>query len=461
MSEIKVDLNRLNTLTNKVYRPYYKEKSRVALFYGGAGSGKSVFCAQKLVYRCIIEQGHKFVVFRKVGATIKNSVFALIKQILSDAGLLKFTKVNLSEHRFTLEPFGSEIICAGLDEPEKLKSIAGVTGIWFEEATEFEEEDIDQAMLRVRGQLKHYVQFIFSLNPINEKHYIKGKFFDTPDANTCILKTTYKDNQYLDKDYINHLETRVKANENLYRVYVLGEWGKENADGNCYKNFKRSAHVKNTIYQNPLPICLSWDFNVLPYTTTLVIQVEGRQVKVHEEICLTYPHNRTRDNCAKFVQKYPHHAGGVSVFGDSTGDQEGSKDLFGENNYTLIFEGLRKYLPTFRVPEKNPPVKRRIEFIDQILANNLYGISIDIHPNCTNLIEDLENVKENEDGTKLKTRIKNKKTKQSYEPYGHTTDALEYFMCQYFKSEFEDFLNGGLLPEKPMYITKQQSKYDY
>lgn len=461
MSEIKVDLNKLNLITNKVYRKYYKERSRIAFFYGGAGSGKSVFCAQKLVYRCIVERGHKFVVFRKVGATVKNSTFALIKQILSDAGLLKFTKINYTEHRFNLEPFGSEIICAGLDEPEKLKSIAGITGLWFEEATEFEEEDIDQAMLRVRGQLKHYVQFIFSLNPVNEQHFIKAKFFDNPDTQTCILKTTYKDNRYLDKEYVHHLETRVKKNPNLYRIYVLGEWGKESVDGNCYKMFKREDAVKEIDYNNSLPICQTWDFNILPYTTTILAQIENKQVRIIDEICLDYPHNRTRDNCAKFAKDYPHHAGGVTVFGDASGDQEDSSKLFGENNYTLIFEGLQKYAPNFRVPSKNPPVKRRIEFINEILANQIYGIELIISPKCKNLIEDFENVKENADGTKLKIRVKNKKTKQTYEPYGHPTDALEYLICQYFASEFENFMNGGIVPEAPVYGTKQYSKYDY
>lgn len=462
MSEIKIDLNSLNEKTNKVYRKYYKNESRVLCLYGGAGSGKSVFAAQKLLYRCLVERNHSFLVFRKVGATIKDSTFSLIKNVISQSGLMPYCKINITEKRFTFPAFNSQIHCAGLDEPEKLKSIAGVTGVWFEEATEFDEVDIEQAMLRVRGSdLKSYVQFILTLNPTDERHFLKAKFFDNPDKNTTILKTTYKDNSRLDKEYVAHLKSLEQKNENYYRIYALGEWGKENTGGNCYKQFKRSANVTPCEYDDALPACLTWDFNVLPYTTTLVAQVVDKTVKIFDEICLDYPHNRTRDNAYQFAKRYPKHTAGVTIFGDASGDQEDTKMLFGENNYTIIYEALRQYAPNTRVPIKNPPVKRRIEFIDSIFQSELYGIKIEISPKCKNLIEDLENIKENADGTKLKVRIKNKQTKQSYEQYGHATDALEYLICEYFATEFATFLQGGLLPEKPTYIPRQTSKYDY
>ena len=35
-----------------VYRPYLEDyKSRINVFYGGAGSGKSVFVTQKMIYK--------------------------------------------------------------------------------------------------------------------------------------------------------------------------------------------------------------------------------------------------------------------------------------------------------------------------------------------------------------------------------------------------------------------------
>jgi phage terminase large subunit len=41
-------------------------------------------------------------------------------------------------------------LCAGLDDPEKIKSIVGLTDAWLEEATEFSPDDFTQIDLRVR-----------------------------------------------------------------------------------------------------------------------------------------------------------------------------------------------------------------------------------------------------------------------------------------------------------------------
>lgn len=45
---------------------------------------------------------------------------------------------------------GSDMIFRGLDDVEKLKSVAKVTRVWFEEATEGEKGDHDQLDLRLR-----------------------------------------------------------------------------------------------------------------------------------------------------------------------------------------------------------------------------------------------------------------------------------------------------------------------
>jgi phage terminase large subunit len=39
------------------------------------------------------------------------------------------------------------------------------------------------------------------------------------------LKTTYRDNNFLDEEYKRTLELKAKVNPNYYRIYVLGEWG--------------------------------------------------------------------------------------------------------------------------------------------------------------------------------------------------------------------------------------------
>ena len=64
----------------------------------------------------------------------------------------------------------------GMDDPEKLKSIEGVTGVWMEEATEFTQEDFEQLDLRLRGVTAYHKQITLTLNPISEQHWIKQVF---------------------------------------------------------------------------------------------------------------------------------------------------------------------------------------------------------------------------------------------------------------------------------------------
>ena len=84
---ITVDLTQLPQITNDVYVPYYMNKSRYLVLYGGAGSGKSVFVGQKIVYRMLTEQKHKFLVARKVEATIRESARAEIIGAIQSMGL--------------------------------------------------------------------------------------------------------------------------------------------------------------------------------------------------------------------------------------------------------------------------------------------------------------------------------------------------------------------------------------
>lgn len=98
---------RLNKkIFNPVYFPHLMDYSkRYEVYYGGAGSGKSVFIAQKLVYRALQSQ-RKILVLRKVNSTTKNSTFALLIKTLSDWKLINYCKVNKSDYTLIL-PNGS------------------------------------------------------------------------------------------------------------------------------------------------------------------------------------------------------------------------------------------------------------------------------------------------------------------------------------------------------------------
>lgn len=111
---------------NKVYQPHITDYSkRYEIYYGGAGSGKSYFVAQKLVYKALTDC-RKILVLRKVGRTVKNSVFQLIIDTLVQFKIKDKCKINKTDFSIEL-PNGSLFLCSGLDDPEKIKSITGLT----------------------------------------------------------------------------------------------------------------------------------------------------------------------------------------------------------------------------------------------------------------------------------------------------------------------------------------------
>lgn len=200
------------------------DQHRYLVLMGGGGSGKSIFAGRKLLERVTTEPGHRFLVCRKVARTLRNSCFDQLRgqlaQYYPDAG----AKVNKSDLAISF-PNGNEIIFAGLDDVEKLKSIYNITGIWIEEASEVTEDDFDQLDIRMRGESRWYQQILISFNPISINHWLKRRFFDRKDPRARTHRSTYKDNRFLPQKDVETLEAFKETNPYYYQVYCLGQWG--------------------------------------------------------------------------------------------------------------------------------------------------------------------------------------------------------------------------------------------
>ena len=215
----------LRRTNNAAFLPLFFDEHRYLVLKGGGGSGKSIFAGRKVLERCAAEKGHRFLVCRKVGKTIRNSCFQqLVGQIREYFPALP-VKINRGDMAISFPETGSEILFSGLDDVEKLKSIYNITGIWIEEASELLESDFNQLDIRLRGETAYYKQIILSFNPINIVHWLKLRFFDAYDERALIHESTYRDNRFLDGDAIATLEGFKDTDEYYYDVYCLGNWG--------------------------------------------------------------------------------------------------------------------------------------------------------------------------------------------------------------------------------------------
>ena len=215
----------LKESSNDTFFPLFFDESRYLVLLGGGGSGKSIFAGRKVLERVTSERGHRFLVCRKVGKTLRDSCFnQLITQLRDHYSDVRF-KANQTDMRITFPATNGEILFSGLDDVEKLKSIFNITGIWIEEASELTEDDFNQLDIRLRGETKHYKQIILSFNPISITHWLKARFFDRTPADATTHRSTYKDNRFLDAEQINVLEGFKNTDEYYYTVYCLGNWG--------------------------------------------------------------------------------------------------------------------------------------------------------------------------------------------------------------------------------------------
>lgn len=260
---------------NDVYLSSLDDYSkRYEIYYGGAGSGKSVFVAQKLVKKALTDR-RKILVLRKVDKTTKNSTFQLLLDTLTDWKIIDKCKINRTDFTITL-PNGSVFLCCGLQDPERIKSITGLTDAWLEEATEFNQEDFNQIDLRIRHPEAKGQQIILSFNPVSKVNWCYKLFFkEAADAAMTdfraqckILHTNYLDNKFLPQSYIDSLLLLKATNLDYYKIYALGEFG--SLSKLVFNNWKVEEFDCTQVHG---ALCVGLDFGFIADPTALVASI--------------------------------------------------------------------------------------------------------------------------------------------------------------------------------------------
>jgi phage terminase large subunit len=221
---------------NSVYLPYLDDFTRTQIFFGGSGSGKSVFLAQRAIFD-LMHGGRNYLICRQVGRTIRGSVFTELLKVIASWNVGILFNVNKSDMVITCAN-GYQVVFIGLDDVEKIKSITpqkgAFTDLWIEEATECDKNTVKQLIKRQRGgDEKTEKRITLSFNPVLKSHWIFDEYFSKigwEDKQTAyqsddlsILKTWYIHNTFLTKDDVKDLEN--EADPYYRSVYTFGNWG--------------------------------------------------------------------------------------------------------------------------------------------------------------------------------------------------------------------------------------------
>lgn len=496
-----VNYRKLNPLGFHLIKLMQDPTIRNIIMYGGSSSGKTYSMAQ-IVLMFTLWEGTSHLVMRKVGATIKDTVYQDFKTAAAQLGITKKFRFSDGLKTITCIDNKARIVFKGVDDSEKIKGLSGFKRVILDELSEFTEDDYKQVRLRLRG-IKGQ-QIIVTFNPIKETHWIKKKIFDTqkwhempmtvelngekvpeeltkvksirmnesrvimhrrtgeltehaPD--TVVLQTTYLNNfwvvgspcgryGYYDEQCIATFEYDREHDPDYYNVYALGEWGVIRSGSEFFGSFNRGNHTGKADYNPALPIHLCVDSNVLPYISVTYWQAEidgtGCRLRQIAETCAESPNNTVRKS-AKLVAKRLNDFGVDRVFlhGDASTRAANNIDDEKRSFHDLFIDTLQKegIEVIDCVSNKNPSVAMSGEFINAIFEGTLPGLEILISESCTVSIEDYMSVQKDANGAILKTRVKNKITMQTYEEHGHLSDTFRYVVTDIMREHFLKFSN--------------------
>lgn len=222
-------------------------KNRIIVNRGGARSSKSWSIAQLFLYKFLMETRKKFLVVRKTLPACRISTYLLIKEQMEEMGI---TQWILEEKQARIFHYARNLLhWTSIDDPEKIKSTEW-NYIWMEEANEFTYDDFMILKLRMSGPTEDGKpnQMFMSFNPVDEHLWIKGKVVEKEKEVKEIL-STYTDNPFLAREYVESLEDLKNQDMNYYRIYALNEWG--HLENLIYSNYKMADELPDggeTIY---------------------------------------------------------------------------------------------------------------------------------------------------------------------------------------------------------------------
>ena len=196
---------------------------------GGRGSLKSSTCSLEIPLLLIRNPQCNAVLLRKVGRTLKTSVYAQLQWAISLLGLDDYFIQKASPLEIIYKPTGQKILFFGVDDKSKLKSIKlprGYVGIvWYEEADQFsgmeEIRSINQSLLR--GGERYWCFYSYNPPKSRDNWVNQETLIDEPDR--LVHRSTYLHvpREWLGELFFAEAEKLKAKNEMLYRHEYLGE----------------------------------------------------------------------------------------------------------------------------------------------------------------------------------------------------------------------------------------------
>lgn len=196
---------------------------------GGRGSTKSSFISLVIVRGLLADPNANAIIYRKVGNTIKDSVYSQMLWAIDQLGLAPWFQAKVSPFELIYKPTGQRVLFRGADDPLKSKSIKLQHGyfryLWFEELSEFRGmEDVRTIKQSVFRGVDRGVT-LYSYNPPKSaQNWVNAEALKSV-TGRLVHHSTYLDvpHEWLKEAFISEAERLEQSNERAYRNEYLGE----------------------------------------------------------------------------------------------------------------------------------------------------------------------------------------------------------------------------------------------
>jgi phage terminase large subunit len=206
---------KINLKTNIVFENLVDSDKKIIVNQGGTRSGKTFNILLYIIfYYCLNNSDKTITICRKTYPALRATVLRDFINILREHNLYSEDNHNKSSSEYNL--FGNLIEFISLDQPVKVRGRKRHL-LFINEANELFWEDWQQLLFRTSDKI------ILDYNPSEEYHWIYDKIIPREDAN--FLKTTYKDNPFLEQSLIDEIERLKYTDEQYWQIYGLGEKG--------------------------------------------------------------------------------------------------------------------------------------------------------------------------------------------------------------------------------------------